>query len=113
MKYGASQASVSVMDTYSHTPVCSGIHKEKLCPSITKGWGLPILVIINNGHTQPSLLCHPHPHPDLTLSAVHLHSQLLDGLVAPVQLLLAVAQALCVCPYSRLYLLTLWGGAAE
>lgn len=58
-------------------------------------------------------LGHPPATPHLTLNAVHLRSQPLDGLVKPVQLLLAVPRAVHVFLHGRLHLLALWGAQGE
>lgn len=62
------------------------------------------------------LLCRPTPPPPpvphLTLSSTHLHPQLLDSLVQPVQGLLAVPRGLHTLLHRGLHLLTL-GWAAE
>lgn len=58
--------------------------------------------------------CAPHAAtPHLTLSTVHLRGQPLDGLVQPVQLLLAVPQPRRGFLHGRLYLLALWGGGGR
>ena len=76
--------------------------------------GGPSLAVTNNGHTPAATMVPPTtrtPHP--TLQTVHLHSQLLDGLVKTVQLLLAVPQVLRVSLHGHLCLFTLGVGAAQ
>lgn len=60
-------------------------------------------VVINNGHhPATATLLPPTPTSQLTLSAAHLHSQPLDGLMKPVQILPAGLQSLHVFLHSCL-----------
>lgn len=93
--------------------------KETVYPFIPKDGGgvggrRSSLATLNSGHA-PTIATPLSPlPPHLALGAVHLHRQPLDGLVKPVQLLLAVlSQALHVLLCSCLYLLALWGGASS